>query len=128
MFNTPPVLSVFVVNETLKWIEDLGGILEVQKRNINKADKLYTEIERNSIFTSLVNKADRSMMNIPFVHTDQSMEDYQFLLFCDKRGLKTLKGHRSVGGFRASLYNAMPEEGVDALISAMQEFENSKKL
>tara|TARA_Y100000768_G_scaffold112725_2_gene83070 strand:- start:657 stop:1496 length:840 start_codon:yes stop_codon:yes gene_type:complete len=126
MFNTPPVLSVFAVNETLKWIEDLGGLIEMEKRNIKKADKLYDEIERNSIFTSLVNKEDRSMMNIPFVHTDQSMDDNQFLLFCDERGLKTLKGHRSVGGFRASLYNAMPEEGVDALISAMQEFENSK--
>ena len=128
MFNTPPVLSVFVVNETLKWIEDLGGIVEVEKKNINKAEKLYEEIERNSIFTSLISKDDRSMMNIPFVYTDQSMEDYQFLLFCDERGLKTLKGHRSVGGFRASLYNAMPEQGVDALISAMQEFENSKSL
>ena len=126
MFNTPPVLSVFVVNETLKWIEDLGGIVEVEKRNINKAEKLYTEIERNSIFTSLVSKEDRSMMNIPFVHADQSMDDNKFLLFCDERGLKTLKGHRSVGGFRASIYNAMPEEGVNALISAMQEFEKSK--
>ena len=66
------------------------------------------------------------MMNIPFVHADESMDDNQFLLFCNERGLKTLKGHRSVGGFRASLYNAMPEEGVDALIHAMREFENSK--
>ena len=126
MFNTPPVLSVFVVNETLKWIEDLGGILEVEKRNIKKAEKLYAEITRNSIFTSRINKEDRSMMNIPFVYTDESMDDNQFLLFCNERGLKTLKGHRSVGGFRASLYNAMPEEGVDALIHAMREFENSK--
>ena len=118
MFNTPPVLSVFVVNETLKWIEDLGGILEVEKRNIKKAEKLYEEIKRNSIFTSRTNKEDRSMMNIPFVHADQSMDDNQFLLFCEEKGLKTLKGHRSVGGFRASLYNAMPEEGVDALIYA----------
>ena len=126
MFNTPPVLSVFVVNETLKWIEDLGGIVEVERRNIKKAEQLYAEIKRNSIFTSRINKEDRSMMNIPFVHADESMDDNQFLLFCEKKGLKTLKGHRSVGGFRASLYNAMTGEGVDALVSAMQEFEKSK--
>ena len=126
MFNTPPVLSVFAVNETLKWIDELGGLDEMEKINRVKSDKLYQEIERNSLFTSTVNVDDRSMMNIPFIFIDRSMDDNEFLLFCDERGLKTLKGHRSVGGFRASVYNAMPEEGVDALISAMQEYESSK--
>jgi phosphoserine aminotransferase len=126
MFNTPPVLSVFAVNETLKWIDGLGGLDEMEKINRGKSDKLYQEIERNSLFTSTVNVDDRSMMNIPFIFIDRSMDDNEFLSFCDERGLKTLKGHRSVGGFRASVYNAMPEEGVDALISAMQEYESSK--
>ena len=126
MFNTPPVLSVFAVNETLKWIDGLGGLDEMEKINRVKSDKLYQEIERNSLFTSTVNVDDRSMMNIPFIFIDRSMDDNEFLSFCDERGLKTLKGHRSVGGFRASVYNAMPEEGVDALISAMQEYESSK--
>ena len=126
MFNTPPVLSVFAVNETLKWIKGLGGLGEMEKRNKEKAEKLYSEIERNTLFTSLINMDDRSMMNIPFVFEDRAMDDDDFLSFCDERGLKTLKGHRSVGGFRASIYNAMPLEGVEALISAMQEYETLK--
>ena len=126
MFNTPPVLSVFVVNETLKWIDHLGGISGIEKINNRKSDKLYAEIERNTLFRSPVAIEDRSTMNIPFVFNDRSMDDNEFLKFCDARGLKTLKGHRSVGGFRASIYNAMPEEGVDALIYSMQEFESIK--
>ena len=126
MFNTPPVLSVFAVNETLKWIDGLGGLDEMEKINRRKSDKVYQEIERNSLFMSTINVDDRSMMNIPFIFIDRSMDDNEFLSFCDERGLKTLKGHRSVGGFRASVYNAMPEEGVDALIFAMQEYERSK--
>ena len=126
MFNTPPVLSVFVVNETLKWIDHLGGISGIEKINNRKSDKLYAEIERNTLFRSPVAIEDRSTMNIPFVFNDRSMDDNEFLKFCDARDLKTLKGHRSVGGFRASIYNAMPEEGVDALIYSMQEFESIK--
>ena len=126
MFNTPPVLSVFAVNETLKWIKGLGGLVEMEKRNKEKAEKLYSEIDRNTLFTSLINMDDRSMMNIPFVFEDRAMDDDDFLSFCDERGLKTLKGHRSVGGFRASIYNAMPLEGVEALISTMQEYETLK--
>ncbi len=127
MFNTPPVSSVFAVNETLKWIEGLGGLAEMEKINREKSEKLYHEIERNTLFASLINIDDRSMMNIPFVFVDKALDDNEFLSFCDKRGLKTLKGHRSVGGFRASIYNAMPLEGVDALILAMQEYESSKQ-
>ena len=123
MFNTPPVLSVFTVHETLRWIEGLGGLVEMNKINKSKSDKLYGEIDDNPLFTSNVNKEDRSMMNIPFVFMDRSKVDDDFLKFCDERGLKTLKGHRSVGGFRASIYNAMPVEGVDALISAMRQYD-----
>ena len=124
MFNTPPVLSVFVVNETLKWIADQGGVVSIENSNKIMSDKLYTEIERNTLFRSPVAIEDRSTMNVAFVFNDRSMDDNEFLQFCDDRGLKTLKGHRSVGGFRASIYNAMPIEGVDALIKAMQDYED----
>ena len=122
MFNTPPVFSVYVVNETLKWIEGIGGVEEIEKVNIRKANKLYSEIDRNPLFRSPVNINDRSMMNIPFVFADSGMDDNAFLGYCTDRGLLTLKGHRSVGGFRASVYNAMPESGVDELVLAMQEY------
>ena len=91
--------------------------------NLRKAMKLYDEIERNSLFTSPIQESDRSLMNVPFIFSNKG-NDNDFLSFCDKRGLKTLKGHRSVGGFRASIYNAMPEEGVDALVQAMKDYES----
>ena len=123
MFNTPPVFSVFVVNETLKWLENIGGLKTIELINRNKAEKLYHEIDRNTLFKSPVVKEDRSMMNIPFIFTDTEKNDRDFIEFCVKRGLHTLKGHRSLGVFRASIYNAMPEEGIDALIKAMAEYE-----
>ena len=125
MFNTPPVFSVFVVNETLKWLKELDGLEGMAVINKRKAGKLYTEIDRNPLFNSPVALEDRSLMNVPFVFNDSTMDDNDFLQYCEKRGLKTLKGHRSVGGFRASIYNAMPEAGVDALICAMQEYKKS---
>ena len=124
MFNTPPVFAVCVVNETLKWLRSIGGLTKMRNINNNKAMMLYDEIERNTMFQSPVNEEDRSIMNVPFVFCDNKISDNEFLKFCDVKGLKTLKGHRSVGGFRASIYNAMPESGVGALISAMQEFED----
>tara|TARA_B110000116_G_scaffold264572_2_gene272577 strand:- start:194 stop:1264 length:1071 start_codon:yes stop_codon:yes gene_type:complete len=122
MFNTPPVFSVFVVNQMLKWIQDLGGLDSMAIINERKASKLYQEIDNNPLFISPVAFEDRSLMNVPFIFKDKMMSDNDFLRFCDERGLKTLKGHRSIGGFRASIYNAMPEEGVDALIEAMKEY------
>ena len=123
MFNTPPVFNVFVVNETLKWLEKIGGLDMMHKINKSKAEKLYDEIEANPLFISPVKSEDRSLMNVPFVFSDEyKIKDSEFLEFCAKRGLMTLKGHRSVGGFRASIYNAMPESGVDMLISAMRDF------
>ena len=123
MFNTPPVFSVFVVNETLKWLQKLGGLEAMAKINERKAGKLYAEIERNPLFRSPVNSEDRSLMNVSFVFNKGGMDAGAFLQFCDERGLQTLKGHRSVGGFRASIYNAMPEKGVDTLVEAMKGYE-----
>tara|TARA_S200000501_G_scaffold361943_1_gene390871 strand:- start:18813 stop:19895 length:1083 start_codon:yes stop_codon:yes gene_type:complete len=126
MFNTPPVFSVFVVNETLKWLEKIGGLEMMNKINKSKAEKLYNEIESNPLFISPVMNEDRSLMNVPFVFSDEyEIKDSDFLEFCAKRGLMTLKGHRSVGGFRASIYNAMPESGVDMLIEAMRDFKKN---
>ncbi len=124
MFNTPPVFSIYVVNRTLHWLKELGGIPAIKKINERKAKKLYSEIERNSLFSSPVEKQDRSLMNVPFVFTHGG-DETSFLFFCEKRGLVSLKGHRSVGGFRASIYNALPEEGVDSLIAAMQDYEEA---
>ena len=124
MFNTPPVFSVCVVNETLKWIKNLGGLEAISDLNKLKAAMLYEEIERNSLFRSPVNKEDRSLMNVTFIFHNDEIDDGVFLDFCLLRGLTTLKGHRSVGGFRASIYNAMPKKGVEALVKSMQDFEN----
>ncbi|MBA07752.1 MAG: 3-phosphoserine/phosphohydroxythreonine transaminase [Candidatus Marinimicrobia bacterium] len=126
MFNTPPVFAVFMVNETLKWVESIGGVSAMAEKNRIKAKKLYDEIERNSLFTSPVNRNDRSLMNVPFVFDRDGMDDNDFLSYCSERNIVSLKGHRSVGGFRASIYNAMPEKGVDALISAMQTYEHDQ--
>jgi len=124
-FNTPPVSAIFVVNRTLSWLDDLGGVQAIEEKNRMKADKLYDEIERNLLFKSPIAEEDRSLMNVPFVFVENGDEN-EFLYFCADRGLMTLKGHRSVGGFRASIYNAMPEAGVDALIAAMREYESQR--
>ena len=123
MFNTPPVMAIYAVNRSLNWLDTIGGIEKMADINLRKAMKLYDEIERNSLFTCPIEESDRSLMNVPFIFNNKG-DDNDFLIFCDKRGLKTLKGHRSVGGFRASIYNAMPEEGVDALIQAMKDYES----
>ena len=122
MFNTPPVISIFAVNRTLVWLKSIGGIDFIEKKNKLKAQKLYDEIDNNVLFRSPVKVENRSMMNVPFVFAEQGDES-SFLFYCNQRGLQTLKGHRSVGGFRASIYNAMPKEGVGALIQAMKDFQ-----
>ena len=128
MFNTPPVFSIFVMNETLKWIKAQGGLKEMQKKNEAKAKLLYEEIDRNSLFVGTADKEDRSIMNVCFVMAP-GKEDLQdeFLAFAKERKMIGIKGHRSVGGFRASLYNACPLESVQALVACMQEFEKSHK-
>ncbi len=125
MFNTPPVYAIYAVNRTLHWLKDMGGLSVIEEKNIRKSDLLYNEIERNLCFKSPVATEDRSTMNIPFLFDDTG-DDAHFLNYCQDRGLLTLKGHRSVGGFRASIYNAMPEEGIRALIDAMQSYEKGK--
>jgi phosphoserine aminotransferase len=128
MFNTPPVFSIFVMNETLKWLKSIGGVEAINKINVKKAQMLYDEIDRNSMFVGTAAKEDRSIMNLCFVMAP-GKEDLQdeFLAFAKERGMVGIKGHRSVGGFRASLYNACPVEAVEALIACMQEFEKLHK-
>ena len=128
MFNTPPVFGIFVMNETLKWLKSIGGVEAINKINVKKAQMLYDEIDRNSMFVGTAAKEDRSIMNLCFVMAP-GKEDLQdeFLAFAKERGMVGIKGHRSVGGFRASLYNACPVEAVEALIACMQEFEKLHK-
>jgi len=124
MFNTPPVLPIFSALQTLKWIKNLGGIPEMEKRNTEKADLLYNEIDRNKLFVGTVAEEDRSKMNICFVLQDEYKDlESEFLEFATAMGMIGIKGHRSVGGFRASCYNALPIESVQALVDCMQEFE-----
>ena len=128
MFNTPPVFPIYVMNETLKWIKDMGGVEAMYKMNVEKAKVLYDEIERNSLFRPTVDEGDRSLMNVTFVMAE-GKEDLapEFLKFATERGMVGIKGHRLVGGFRASIYNALPKESVEALVACMQEFEQLHK-
>lgn len=123
MYNTPPVFPIYVVRETLKWLKSIGGVKEIQKRNEAKAALLYGEIDRNPLFKGTAAVEDRSLMNICFVMAD-GYEDLapEFLTFATGRGMSGIKGHRLVGGFRASTYNALPIESVQALVDCMQDF------
>ena len=128
MFNTPPVFSIFVMNETLKWLKGIGGVEAMQKINQKKAATLYAEIDRNSMFVGTAAVEDRSLMNVCFVMAPgfEALQD-EFMAFAKERGMVGIKGHRSVGGFRASLYNACTQEDVEALVACMQEFEKLHK-
>jgi len=125
MFNTPPVFAVYAVQQTLRWLKDLGGVKVMQKMNIEKASLLYDEIDRNKLFVPTVkDPEDRSFMNICFVMADEYKElEQPFAEFAKSKGMIGITGHRSVGGFRASTYNALPKESVLALIDVMKEFE-----
>ncbi|HOU98723.1 MAG TPA: 3-phosphoserine/phosphohydroxythreonine transaminase [Bacteroidales bacterium] len=124
MFNTPPVISIFVMHETLKWLKSIGGVAEMNKINQKKAELLYNEIDRNKMFVGTAVKEDRSIMNICFVMAEQYKDkEADFMAFAKEKGMVGIKGHRSVGGFRASCYNACPIESVQALVECMQEFE-----
>ncbi len=125
MFNTPPVFPIYVVRETLKWLKSIGGVDEIHRRNVEKAEMLYAEIDRNKLFRGTAEKEDRSIMNICFVmNPEYEALAPEFLEFTKAKGFVGVKGHRLVGGFRASCYNALPRESVEALIDAMQEFES----
>ena len=124
MFNTPPVVPIYAALQTLRWIKAEGGVEEMQRRAKERADLLYAEIDRNKLFRGTVVKEDRSYMNICFVMSDEYKDlEADFLKFATEKGMVGIKGHRSVGGFRASCYNAMPLESVQALVACMQEFE-----
>ena len=128
MFNTPPVFAIFVMNETLKWVKSMGGVEAIHKINLRKAELLYNEIDRNSLFVGTAAKEDRSIMNVCFVMAPgyEALQD-EFFAFAKERGMVGIKGHRSVGGFRASIYNACTVEDVEALVECMKEFEALKK-
>ncbi len=127
MFNTPPVLPIYSAMLTLRWLKANGGVAEMEKRNIAKAELLYNEIDRNPLFVGTAAKEDRSRMNICFVMAPEYADlEAEFMKFATERGIVGIKGHRSVGGFRASTYNALPIESVQALVDCMQEFEKQK--
>jgi phosphoserine aminotransferase len=128
MFNTPPVFPIYVMYQTLKWLKGLGGVEAIQKINTQKADLLYGEIDRNPLFVGTAAVEDRSKMNVCFVMAPgyEALES-EFMTFAKERGMVGIKGHRSVGGFRASIYNACTLEAVEALVACMKEFENIKK-
>lgn len=123
MYNTPPVFPICVLKETLVWLKSIGGVKEIYRRNVEKAGLLYDEIDRNPLFRGTVAKEDRSLMNICFVMAE-GYDDLapEFMEFAKSRGIVGIKGHRLVGGFRASCYNALPKESVEVLVGCMQEF------
>lgn len=128
MFNTPPVVPIYAALQTLRWLKAKGGVSAMQKINQEKAALLYTEIDRNPFFTGTCAVEDRSLMNVCFVMTNEYRElEADFLKFATEKGMDGIKGHRSVGGFRASIYNAMPIESVQALVDCMKEFEKNNK-
>ena len=122
MYNTPPTFAIYMAGLVFQWLKKNGGIGAMERANIAKAELLYSAIDAsNGFYNCPVHKADRSRMNVPFTLKDANM-DGDFLKQADARGLLQLKGHRSVGGMRASIYNAMPLEGVQALVDFMNEF------
>ncbi len=126
MFNTPPVFAIYVAMLNLRWLKEKGGVHVIEEENRVKSRTLYEEIDRNSLFSGTAHPDDRSLMNVTFVGRSPEVES-AFAGFAQQRNLENLKGHRSVGGFRASIYNAMGISGINALVDAMQEFEENYK-
>jgi phosphoserine aminotransferase len=126
LFNTPPCFAIYTCLETLKWIKNLGGVAKIEEMNKKKAQLLYDAIDNSKIFVGTVEKESRSLMNICFVMKEQYKDkEDAFMEFAKSKGMLGIKGHRSVGGFRASCYNALPIESVQALIDCMNEFEKA---
>lgn len=126
LYNTPPTFAIYMASLVFEWLQALGGVEEMEKINREKAAILYDYLDGSDFFTTPVGKASRSLMNIPFVTPSKEL-DALFLEKAEKHGLMTLKGHRSVGGMRASIYNAMPVEGVKRLVEVMAEFEKEHR-
>jgi phosphoserine aminotransferase len=123
MLNTPPSYSIYIAGLVFKWLKQQGGLPAVEKRNVEKAKLLYDFLDGSQFFRNPVAKEDRSRMNVPFTLKDAKLDE-EFLKGAAKEGMVQLKGHRSVGGMRASIYNAMPIEGVQRLVEYMKQFEN----
>jgi len=124
MYNTPPAFAIYVAGEVFKYLKSIGGIKEMERRNVEKAQMLYDYIDQSRLFSCPVAKEDRSIMNVVFVTGDADL-DKKFVAEAREAGLVNLAGHRSIGGMRASIYNAMPKEGVEALIEFMKKFEEN---
>jgi len=124
MYNTPPCYSIYIAGLVFEWLLAKGGIAAMEKENKQKAALLYDFLDQSKMFKGTVEKISRSLMNIPFVTGNEEL-DNKFISEASKKGLKQLKGHRSVGGMRASIYNAMPREGVETLVAFMKEFEKA---
>lgn len=124
LYNTPPCYAIYIAGLVFEWMLANGGVEAMEKRNREKAALLYDYLDNSKLFKGTVEVKSRSIMNIPFVTGNEQLDD-KFIAEASKKGLKTLKGHRSVGGMRASIYNAMPKEGVQALVDFMKEFEKA---
>jgi phosphoserine aminotransferase len=125
MLNTPPTYAIYIAGLVLEWLLEQGGVAAIEKRNIEKANLLYALLDASEFYLSPVRREDRSRMNVPFKLRDESLDE-AFLKGAEARGMLQLKGHRSVGGMRASIYNAMPIEGVQALVDYMRQFERER--
>lgn len=124
LYNTPPAYGIYICGKVFKWIKEMGGLATMKERNEKKAKILYDFLDESKLFKGTVEKKDRSLMNVPFVTGDAEL-DAKFVKEAKEAGLENLKGHRSVGGMRASIYNAMPIEGVEALVAFMKKFEEA---
>lgn len=122
LYNTPPAYGIYICGKVFKWLKKMGGLKEIQRRNIEKANILYDFLDSSKLFQGTVRKEDRSLMNVPFV-TGKEELDARFVAAAKEAGFENLKGHRTVGGMRASIYNAMPREGVEKLVEFMKKFE-----
>ena len=124
LYNTPPAYGIYICGKVFKWIKEMGGLAAMKERNEKKAKVLYDFLDESKLFKGTVEKKDRSLMNVPFVTGDAEL-DAKFVKEAKEAGFENLKGHRSVGGMRASIYNAMPMEGVEALVAFMKKFEEA---
>ena len=126
MYNTPNCWAIYCIGKVFKYLKSIGGIAAMEQKNIEKAKVLYDFLDSSGLFRGTVVPEDRSLMNVPFVTGDADL-DAEVVAYTKKAGFDNLKGHRSVGGLRASIYNAMPKEGVEALVACLKEFEEARK-
>ena len=124
MFNTPPVFAIYTCLLSMRWLKNNGGLAEIEKKNINKSSLLYDEIDKNEMFTGFASKDDRSIMNVTFNLIDEKYKS-EFDVLLKENNISGINGHRSVGGYRASIYNAMEIESVEVLVDTMKKFEKN---